>query len=333
MTIELQELQRIAGLTPPVLDENGQALELKVCCRNCGTKLDMGEMEPLSVTVCPVCKEALTVPQYFAGCMITAFCNGALDNYVCKAYDPVLDRDVALKISKAAAETLGGVRLLDNARTLGLVDQPGVMPVLDGGVWNGYAYWTMPWMERGTLADVLKLPFDDRFTLRQTMHLLVRLSKALETAEQRGFGHYDINPRNILVNYEWMGHLTNFRRVDEYIDYTGDPEGLRRFDGWRYFSPDLLTGATPGIDDDVFSFGVTIYELLSGVYPFGMVETPGELLEIQRHPLSGGAIRRHPATDNAIVELVERMISLAPGARPRYREIVTVFENRLEEVL
>lgn len=333
MAIELQALQRIAGLEPPVLDANRRTVELKMHCRHCGTKLDMGELEPLSVTVCPACREAVTVPQYFAGCLISAFCSGALDNYVCKAYDPVLDRDVAVKISKAAAETLGGVRLLDNARTLGLVDQPGVMPVLDGGVWNGYAYWVMPWMERGTLVDVLQLPYDDRFTLRQTLQLLVRLARALETAEQRGFGHYDINPRNILVNYEWMGHLTNFRRVDEYVDYAEDPDGLRRFDGWRYFSPDLLTGATPGIDDDIFSFGITIYELLSGVYPFGMVESPGELIEVQRRPISGGTMRRHPASSNPIIELVARMIDPVPSLRPRYREIVTVFENRLEEVL
>ena len=333
MAIALKELQKIAGLEPPVTDDDGRALELKISCRKCGARLDVGELEPLSETPCPECGEMLTVPQFFGGYFITAFCPGALDSFVCKAYDPVLERDVALKISKGAAETLGGVRLLDNVRTLTLVDQPGVMPVLDGGVWNGYAYWVMPWMERGTLADVLKLPLDEQFTLRQTVRLLVRMARVLATAEARGYGHYDVNPRNILVNYEWMGHLTNFRRPDEYVDYADMPEGLTRFDGWRYFSPALLTGAVPVMEDDVFSFGVTVFELLSGAYPFGAVASVDELRERQHYPLNGAAMRRHPAAGNAIVTLVERMTDLAPGERPHFQEIVSVFENRLEEVL
>jgi len=333
MTIELTELRKIAGLEPPVTDGDGRAVELKACCRNCGERLDFGELQPLSRILCPYCGAALIVPQYFGGYFIVGFCDGALDNYVCQAYDPVLRRDVALKISKASAETLGGVRLLDNVRTLTLVDQPGVMPVLDGGTWNDYAFWVMPWMERGTLADVLKLPFDERFTLRQTVRLLQRLARVLATARQRGYGHYDVNPRNVLINYEWMGYLTNFRRNDEYVDYSDLPQGLTRFDGWRYFSPSVLGGETPCNEDDAFSFGVMIFEILAGNYPFGAVNDVDQLRQVQQQSVAFAAVRRHEAATPEIQDLVERMMDLAPGRRPGWDEIVRVFENRLEEVL
>ena len=170
--MDLERLQKIAGSVPPVRDEEGNALEFKIYCRYCGVRLDVGNIPPLTKTLCPECHQQLTVPQYFADMWIYSFCPGARDNYVAYAYSPVLNRPVALKISKGAAETLGGVRLLDCARTLNIVDHHGVVPVMDGGVWNDYAYYVMPWMERGTLADVLKLPEDDRFTVRQTVQLM-----------------------------------------------------------------------------------------------------------------------------------------------------------------
>lgn len=331
--MELEELQRIAGLIPPVKDEDGNAIDFKILCRHCGAELQVGNIKPLARTVCPECHQALIIPQFFADLLIESFCTKALDNFVAKAYSPVLNRDVALKISKAAAETLSGVRLLDNARTLNIIDHPGIMPILDGGIWNNYAYYVMPWMERGTLADVLKLPADDQFTTRQTINLIVRLAQALHTAEKRGFGHYDLCPGNILINQEWMGHLTNFRRLDEYVDFTDDQENLKRFDNWRYFSSEILTGATPSIDDDIFSFGLILYELLTGKYAFGNVESPGELLDLHHHTPDCGAVRHHPVGNHEISLLIHDMLSDNPAQRPKYTKIVEVFEKRFEELL
>ena len=220
MTLDLEGLQKLSGLIPPVKDEEGNAVDFKIYCRHCGARLQVGNIPPLSKIICPECHQQLTAPQFFADLLIESFLPGALDNFVAKAYSPVLNRDVILKISKAAAETLGGVRLLDSARTLVIVGHHGVMPVLDGGVWNNYAYYVMPWMERGTLKEVLKLSKDDGFTTRQTVQLMVRTAQALYAAEQLGFGHYDICPGNIMINQEGMAYITNFRRTDEYEDFT-----------------------------------------------------------------------------------------------------------------
>ena len=333
MSIDLLTLQKLSGSVPPVRDEDGNALEFKIHCRHCGVPLEVGNIPPLTQTLCPVCHQHLTVPQYFADYWLEEFCRGALDNFVAHAFDPVLNREVAVKISKAAAESLGGVRLLDSVRTLNIVDHPGVMPVLGGGEWNNYAYYVMPWMERGTLEDVLKLPVEDRFTARQTIYLMVRVSKALQMAEQRGFGHYDISPKNILINWEWMGHITNFRRVDEYIDYTDDQENLKRFDSWRYFSSDLLTGGTPAIEDDLFSLGVVFYQLMSGKYPYGPVESTSRLLELHRRVPDCSWVRRHPAGSAEIADLLEAMLADSPGGRPRYAQVVDVLETQLEKML
>ena len=333
MAIDLENLQSLSGLIPPVKDENGNAVDFKICCRHCGTLLQVGNMPPLSKIICPECHQQLVVPQFFADLLIESFPPGALDSFVAKAYSPVLDRDVALKISKAAAETLSGVRLMDSARTLILVDHPGVMPVLDGGIWNNYAYYVMPWMERGTLKDVIKLSKDDGLTVRQTVQLMVRIAQALCTAEQRGFGHYDICPANIMFNREWMAHITNFRRIDEYEDFTEDLESMQRFDNWRYFSSEIITGGTPGINDDIFSFGLVLYELLTGHYAYGQVARPELLIDLHRHTPECGSIKRNPAASPEIAAMIHAMLSNTPSQRPRYQEIVQVLETKLETLL
>jgi serine/threonine protein kinase len=333
MDLDLQSLQKIAGSVPPIKDEEGNALEFKIYCKYCGVRLDVGNIPPLSRTLCPACHQELIVPQYFADRWIYGFCENALDNYVAQAYAPVLDRMVAIKISKAAAETLGGVRLLDSARTLTIVDHPGVMPVLDGGVWNDYAFYVMPWMERGTLKDILKLPEDERFTVRQTVQLMVRIAQALKTADQRGFGHYDICPGNILINQEWMGHITNFRRKDEYIDYTDYQDDLVRFDNWRYFSSDLLTGAEPEREDDIYSLGLVFYELLSGSFPYEFADTPSLMLDARRRLPDCGSLKNKPESSPAIAEMIHSMLNANPIMRPRYDEIVSTLESHLETLM
>ncbi|MBE6402519.1 MAG: serine/threonine protein kinase [Lentisphaerae bacterium] len=333
MTFDLEGLQKLSGLIPPVKDEEGNAVDFKIYCRHCGTLLQVGNIPPLTRIICPDCHQQLTVPQFFADLLIESFLPGALDNFAAKAYSPVLNRDVALKISKAAAETLSGVRLLDSARTLVIVDHPGVMPVLDGGVWNNYAYYVMPWMERGTLKEVMKLSKDDGFTIRQTVQLMVRIAQALYTAEQRGFGHYDICPGNILINQEWMAYITNFRRIDEYEDFTEDQENMQRFDNWRYFSSEILTGGTPSIDDDIFSFGLVLYELLTGNYAYGNVNSPELLIDLHTHTPDCGVIKRNPAASPEIANMIHAMLSNTPAARPRYKEIVRVLETKLETLL
>ncbi len=333
MAMNLEQLQFFAGSVPPVKDADGNALVFKIFCRHCGVKLDVGNIPPLTKTICPECHQHLIVPQFFADLWIEEFCTGALDNYVAKAFDPVLNRDVALKISKAASETLGGVRLLDNARTLNVIDHPGVMPILNGGVWNNYAFCVMPWMERGTLADIIKLPADDGLTTRQTLLLMNRVAAALMKAEELGFGHYDICPGNIMINLEWMGYLTNFRRTDEYIDFADDQSRLKRFDNWRYFSSEILTGGTPSVDDDIFSFGIVLYELLTGRYPYGSVTSTTTLLELHRNTPDCTVIKRNPAASAEIAEVIHAMLSNTPSMRPRYSTVVNALEKRLEEML
>ena len=330
MTLDLEGLQRLSGLIPPVKDENGNAVDFRIYCRHCGAHLQVGNIPPLTKIICPECHQLMVVPQFFADLLIESFLPGALDNFAAKAYSPVLNRDVVIKISKAAAETLSGVRLLDSARTLVIVDHPGVMPVLDGGVWNNYAYYVMPWMERGTLKDVLKLSKDDGLTVRQTVQLMVRTAQALYAAEQRGFGHYDICPGNIMINQEWMGHITNFRRQDEYADFTDDQENLTRFDNWRYFSSEILTGATPCIEDDIFSFGIVLYELFTGIYPYGEVTSTTHLLDLHQHTPDCSSIRRNPGASPEIADLIKNMLNNNPLLRPNYEQIVDTLETHLE---
>ena len=107
MDIDLQQLRKLSGSEPPIQDADGNAVEFKIYCHYCHSRLDVGNIPPLTRIICPDCHQQITVPQYFADLWIERFSQQALDNFVGYAYSPVLHRKVAVKISKGAAETLG----------------------------------------------------------------------------------------------------------------------------------------------------------------------------------------------------------------------------------
>ena len=81
MTVDLEGLQDLSGLIPPVRDEEGNAVDFKIYCRRCGAKLQVGNIPPLTKIICPECHQHLVVPQFFADLLIESFLPNALDNH------------------------------------------------------------------------------------------------------------------------------------------------------------------------------------------------------------------------------------------------------------
>ena len=119
---------------------------------------------------------------------------------VFKAYQPGLNRDVALKILPPyVAEKEGFTeRFTREAQAIGNLHHPNILPVYDSGQDNGYGYIAMRYVPHATtLAGLMKNPLPTK----QVIELTTQIAGALEHAHQKGIIHRDIKPSNIFRYY------------------------------------------------------------------------------------------------------------------------------------
>lgn len=188
------------------------------------------------------------------------------------AEDTQLGRKVALKVPHFSADE--GPRALDRflreAKAAATLDHPNICPVYDVGQVGGVHYLTMAYIEGKSLADYISR--DKPPQQRQTVAVVRKLAQALQGAHERGIVHRDLKPANVMVkkaNKEPVIMDFGLARVLTQQESRMTKDGAL-LGTPAYMPPEQVAGNVEAMGPlcDVYSLGVILYEMLTGMLPF-----------------------------------------------------------------
>ncbi len=232
---------------------------------------------------------------------------------VFKAYQASVDRYVALKVlpQSLAKDPQFVERFKQEAQLLARLQHPHILPVHDYGESEGYTYIAMPFIESGTLTDLMRgqpLPLD------RAASIIAQVGDALDYAHSQGLVHRDVKPSNVLIDQRGNCLLTDFGIAKmmagtQHLTSTGAVMGTP-----AYMSPEQGRGDRVDARSDIYALGIILYELVTGRVPF-KAETP--LATIFKHIQDPLPL---PHLFNpALPEAVERIILKALAKQPEDR--------------
>jgi len=181
-----------------------------------------------------------------------------------------IDRIIALKVMhpRLATDRTFAERLLMEAKAAARLAHPNIIQAIDAGEADGYHYFAMEFIDGPTVAGVLEE--SGRLPEERALDVTIQVTRALVYAHQRHMVHLDIKPSNIMIGPDGTAKLADFglaRRVGDEEEFVTEKKMV--FGTPRYMSPEHLSFSV-NLDtrSDIYSLGVTLYEMATGVNPF-----------------------------------------------------------------
>ena len=250
---------------------------------------------------------------------------------VYKAYQPAMERFVAVKVlSRTLAESREFTnRFQREAILLAQLQHPHILPVFDYGQVDGYSYIVMPFLQNGTLAELLQ---SRRRTLSEIHQIITQLGGALGYAHARGMIHRDVKPSNVLIDEQGNCLLTDFglarmmQASSDRLTSAGTIMGTP-----AYMSPEQGKGDSVDGRSDLYSLGVIFYEMLTGQVPYQDNFPMMVVIKHIRDPLP--SVRELvPELNDAIERVVIKSLAKEPGERYQTAEDFVQAVNKALQV-
>lgn len=232
---------------------------------------------------------------------------------VYRALDTVLDRTVALKElpHHLTARSDLARRFRQEARLLARLSHPNIVQVHDL-IEDGSRLWiAMEFVDGGTLADAIQR--SGALEWREVRRLGSMLAAGLGFAHERGMVHRDVKPINVLLTRDGIPKLTDFGLAKLLESSVHTQEGSV-LGSARYMSPEQAGGRPADERSDIYSLGVTFYEMLVGRAPFeGDIASVLAQHILQPPPPLGALATNLPP---GLEALVMQMLEKEPERRP-----------------
>jgi tetratricopeptide (TPR) repeat protein len=253
------------------------------------------------------------------------------------AYDPMLDRKVALKVLRPdATDSKASARLLREAQAMARLSHPNVITVHDVGVLGGRVFVAMEFVEGPTLTQWLK---SSPRSWKEVLAMFSRAGRGLAAAHDAGLIHRDFKPENVLVGRDLRVRVVDFglarpatqRPEDEtpappdeaaFTETTTTGSSLLEnpltaagsiIGTPAYMAPEQHTGGSLDARTDQFNFCVALYQGLYGKLPF----SGSSLGELRSQVLKGRV--REPPSDSPVPAWLRRAVLRGLSVEPQDR--------------
>jgi serine/threonine protein kinase len=235
---------------------------------------------------------------------------GGTGGVVYRAWDPRLERDVALKLicAPSNADAAWTAAVISEGRHLARVRHPGVVAIYDAeriGPWVGL---TMEYLRGRTLEARLAaegpLPVDDVVTA------VAQVCRALSAVHESGLVHRDVKASNVIETSDGRVVLVDFGTGHMRSDGASTPAGTP-----LYLAPEVLRGDAATPRSDVYSAGVLLYRLLTGAFPVAGASL-AELLAAHARGSQPDVRAVRPELSKSLANVVKAALSPQSDRRP-----------------
>lgn len=267
---------------------------------------------------CPNCHHQVTVPagRFQSGCVIGDFLikekiGEGSNAAVYLATQLSLERQVALKVLSPEFSTHAGIdQFLKEARIAAKLNHINLVQTFALGKDEDFYYFAMTCIHGETITEQLKRR--GRFPVDEALHIIQQVAEALCYAwEESSLIHKDIKPDNIMIAEDGIVKVTDMGlsiyagEWDDSNEVAGSP---------AYMSPEQLTGKVLDSRTDIYSMGVTLYQMLSGEQPF----QGKDFKELAGQHLHKAAVRLDKLDSSIpgkVAAFVDKMLAKRPSER------------------
>ena len=239
------------------------------------------------------------------------------------ARDQKLERDVAIKVlpQEVANDPTRVARFEREAKTIAAISHPNILAIHDFGHARGIAFAVTELLEGMTLREVLE---QKTLTWPQAADYAVQIATGLGAAHEKGIVHRDFKPENLFLTKSGGIKILDFGLAKLESPQEGIPDSTSAKTKTRltqpgtimgtfaYMSPEQLRGEKVGHRSDIFSFGIVLYEMVSGRHPFrahAVAETISNIMRSDPPKIEKEGL---PAQ---VVQLVNRCLEKSPEDR------------------
>ncbi len=244
------------------------------------------------------------------------------------ARDTKLNRHVALKVLLGSLSRTPSIvkQFRAEAQAAAPLNHPNVVRIYSAGIESGTPYIAMEFVDGEPL---------DRFLARQgkinwdvALHVGAQVAAALDCAHRHGIVHRDVKPSNILVDRRGGVRLTDFGIARMQSDSA--VAGVAVIGTPQYMSPEQVTGGNVGPTSDLYSLGVTMYQMIAGELPF-RGESSMALVKSICEDDPPRLNRLISSVPDDVARLVAYLIEKDPAGRPASAKVAYGLIHRLQK--
>jgi serine/threonine-protein kinase len=234
------------------------------------------------------------------------------------AEDTWIDKKVAIKVPHRQNVDFGD--LLREPRLLASLSHPNIVSILTAEKQSNLFFIVMEYVPGDTLEHLIAR--DGRIDLARTLDYTCQICNAVDHAHQHGVLHRDLRPGNVLVTEGGLVKVADFG-TSRFIEIAA--HGTTVIGSPPYMAPEQFHGKAV-FASDVYSLGVTMYQMLTGVLPYN-TPAPADLEKLMKGTLISPPRTRNPKIPAKINDIV--MKAVAPNVKGRYQRASDLLNDLL----